>query len=270
MLSKLTVKHLHHLLDRSLSVIRTVEDADDASLLAELEAADDLAWFVMGNSHMGSAAEAVILEAGDDAPVNPTFGWTMRSSSLACCLNWWALLPARVRRDVAASMDLTVEEIDDLFQRADDEWQRIKTVTLPAPEWLPSPSLTALIDSVPPCTHTRMVERPNDSQHAWECADCGYLYGVAALFAATTKAMMKEPMNYAALCRDVAGALQGDGFPAFSEMMGGGTSASSFTRPHASTECGSSAPPTTRGAAICALSKTVNSLANRAAIRSTS
>lgn len=28
-----------------------------------------------------------------------------------------------------------------------------------------------------PCAHNAMRERPNDTTHAWECADCGYIYG---------------------------------------------------------------------------------------------
>lgn len=27
------------------------------------------------------------------------------------------------------------------------------------------------------CMHTRMIERVGDANHAWECADCGYIYG---------------------------------------------------------------------------------------------
>lgn len=27
------------------------------------------------------------------------------------------------------------------------------------------------------CTHAHMVERPDDMTHAWQCADCGYIYG---------------------------------------------------------------------------------------------
>jgi hypothetical protein len=30
------------------------------------------------------------------------------------------------------------------------------------------------------CTHNRMVERPDDPTHAWQCADCGHVYGTGA------------------------------------------------------------------------------------------
>jgi len=26
------------------------------------------------------------------------------------------------------------------------------------------------------CLHNTMVERQDDPEHAWECADCGYVY----------------------------------------------------------------------------------------------
>lgn len=32
----------------------------------------------------------------------------------------------------------------------------------------------------PPCSHNRMVERVNDPQFAWECADCGHVFGKLA------------------------------------------------------------------------------------------
>lgn len=28
-----------------------------------------------------------------------------------------------------------------------------------------------------PCPHNTQIERPDDPWHAWECADCGYVYG---------------------------------------------------------------------------------------------
>jgi len=27
------------------------------------------------------------------------------------------------------------------------------------------------------CQHNTMIERKNDTDHAWQCADCGYVYG---------------------------------------------------------------------------------------------
>lgn len=27
------------------------------------------------------------------------------------------------------------------------------------------------------CKHTEMIERPNDPDFAWECADCGHVFG---------------------------------------------------------------------------------------------
>ena len=30
------------------------------------------------------------------------------------------------------------------------------------------------------CRHNAMVERMDDNVHAWECADCGYIYGTEA------------------------------------------------------------------------------------------
>lgn len=32
----------------------------------------------------------------------------------------------------------------------------------------------------PQCTHNAMRERKGDAVHAWECADCGHVYGMAA------------------------------------------------------------------------------------------
>ena len=29
----------------------------------------------------------------------------------------------------------------------------------------------------PACDHNAMVERPGDGTYAWECAECGYIYG---------------------------------------------------------------------------------------------
>ena len=216
MLQKLTVKHLDDLISRALAVIEHGEGADEHyELLHDLTELEKLTSHCLATSHMGCAADVVILEDGD-AP---------------------------------------------LYRAG---------ITVP-PDWLPSPSLTKLFAlpltvmgellTRPPCTHNRMVERPDNPAHAWECADCGYIYddstrpdwtaspsltalidsvvppSAAPLPIAALSASRVAPnahsdvgtysagalLDYAALCRDVAAALQGDGFPAFSQMMGGGT-----------------------------------------------
>ena len=42
-------------------------------------------------------------------------------------------------------------------------WDRVEIAPLPAP--------------IVPCRHQTMIERRDDTTHAWECADCGHVYG---------------------------------------------------------------------------------------------
>lgn len=37
--------------------------------------------------------------------------------------------------------------------------------------------IRALLARIDGCTHNNMVERKGDPSHAWQCADCGHVYG---------------------------------------------------------------------------------------------
>jgi hypothetical protein len=40
----------------------------------------------------------------------------------------------------------------------------------------PKRQLEAAVDAVLACDHNEMIERPNDAEHAWQCAKCGHVY----------------------------------------------------------------------------------------------
>lgn len=71
-------------------------------------------------------------------------------------------IPKRVIEDTAAEMDITTDEIHDLFDRAQDEWDRIKAGFIPPA----APEMFAFIESIARCVKCSESETGEASAEA--------------------------------------------------------------------------------------------------------